>query len=68
MISKIDIGPGARVLDVGRGVGGPALRLARRTGAEVVGIAVSREQVKRANESQVISQIARVLRPGESWH
>jgi ubiquinone/menaquinone biosynthesis C-methylase UbiE len=48
MIQKTGVGPGSRVLDVGCGVGGPAIRLARATGAEVVGIAISAEQVRRA--------------------
>jgi ubiquinone/menaquinone biosynthesis C-methylase UbiE len=50
MIEQLEVGPGRRVLDVGCGVGRPAVRLAKATGAEVVGIAVSGEQVRRANE------------------
>jgi len=34
----LELGPEARLLDVGCGSGGPALRLAERTGASVVGI------------------------------
>ncbi|MFD0442147.1 SAM-dependent methyltransferase [Streptomyces indonesiensis] len=41
---------GSRVLDIGCGFGGPAIRLAQKTGAEVVGISVSRKQVEKANE------------------
>ncbi|MEU3994161.1 class I SAM-dependent methyltransferase [Streptomyces platensis] len=41
---KLELGPGRRVLDLGCGVGGPAIRLARTTGAEVVGITISHEQ------------------------
>lgn len=50
MIGRLRVGPGMRVLDVGCGVGAPSVRLAKATGARVVGITVSREQVKRATE------------------
>ncbi|GAA3149869.1 methyltransferase domain-containing protein [Streptomyces sp. SID486] len=50
MIDRLQVGPGDRVLDIGCGLGGPAIRLAQRTGAEVVGISVSLKQVERANE------------------
>jgi O-methyltransferase StaMB len=46
---KLKIGAGSRVLDVGCGVGGPGVRIARLTGARVTGISVSWEQVKLAN-------------------
>ncbi|MBO1413383.1 methyltransferase domain-containing protein [Streptomyces sp. FH025] len=48
MTERLRIGSGARVLDVGCGVGAPAVRIARLKGAEVTGISVSREQVDRA--------------------
>ncbi|MCC3775005.1 methyltransferase domain-containing protein [Streptomyces sp. UNOB3_S3] len=48
MIDKLPVGPGQRVLDIGCGNGRPALDLARRTGAEVVGISISRQQVAEA--------------------
>ncbi|QEV04994.1 methyltransferase domain-containing protein [Streptomyces prasinus] len=41
---KLELGPGCRVLDLGCGVGTPSIRLARTTGAEVVGITNSHEQ------------------------
>ncbi|TVL91240.1 methyltransferase domain-containing protein [Streptomyces sp. SAJ15] len=50
MIERLQVGPGDRVLDIGCGLGGPAIRLAQATGAEVVGISVSRKQVEKANE------------------
>ncbi|WP_432014295.1 methyltransferase domain-containing protein [Streptomyces cucumeris] len=50
MIERLQVGPGDRVLDIGCGLGGPAIRLAQKTGAEVVGISVSRKQVEKANE------------------
>ncbi|MCX4671730.1 methyltransferase domain-containing protein [Streptomyces sp. NBC_01381] len=49
MIDKLAVRRGGRVLDVGCGTGSPALRLARSTGAEVVGITISRQQVRLAN-------------------
>lgn len=48
MIEKLRAGQGNRVLDVGCGMGTPAMRLAKATGTTVVGITVSHEQVKRA--------------------
>jgi O-methyltransferase StaMB len=49
MAEKLRIGPGSHVLDVGCGVGGPGVRIARLTGARVTGISISQEQVKLAN-------------------
>lgn len=47
---KIDLRPGMRVLDLGCGWGGFAAYAAERYGVEVVGITVSREQVRSAKE------------------
>ncbi|WBB62639.1 methyltransferase domain-containing protein [Streptomyces sp. WMMC500] len=46
------LAPGStdHVLDVGSGTGGPAVRLAERTGARVTGITVSETQVARSRE------------------
>ena len=44
--AKLMIEPGMRVLDIGCGWGGLALTLAEETGAEVVGVTLSREQHK----------------------
>lgn len=49
MTERLRLDAGCRLLDVGCGVGAPAVRIARRTGAEVTGISVSREQVARAD-------------------
>ncbi|GAA4548971.1 27-O-demethylrifamycin SV methyltransferase [Amycolatopsis samaneae] len=46
LIGEIGAGPGQHVLDVGCGVGGPAVRLAKTTGATVTGITVSSEEVR----------------------
>ncbi|MDQ7807538.1 methyltransferase domain-containing protein [Amycolatopsis sp. A133] len=48
LISHLRPGAGARVLDVGCGAGGPAVRLAKKTGASVTGITVSGEEVRSA--------------------
>lgn len=44
--AKLRIEPGMRVLDIGCGWGGMALTLAEETGAEVVGVTLSKEQHK----------------------
>ncbi|OEU94838.1 methyltransferase domain-containing protein [Streptomyces oceani] len=49
LIDKLEAGPGDRVLDVGCGVGTPGVRLATRTGAELVGISISERDVELAN-------------------
>jgi O-methyltransferase StaMB len=49
MTQRLRIGAGSRLLDVGCGVGAPAARIARLTGADVTGISVSREQIARAD-------------------
>jgi ubiquinone/menaquinone biosynthesis C-methylase UbiE len=48
VIARLGVRPGQRVLDAGCGIGEPAIRVAQRTGAEIVGVTVSQEQVKRA--------------------
>ena len=44
LAAKLAIEPGMRVLDIGCGFGGMALYLAEMTGAEVLGVTLSREQ------------------------
>ncbi|WP_410663350.1 methyltransferase domain-containing protein [Amycolatopsis sp. lyj-84] len=48
IIDRVGAGPRDRVLDVGCGIGGPAIRLARTTGAHVVGISNVATQVEQA--------------------
>ncbi|HET8683768.1 MAG TPA: methyltransferase domain-containing protein [Micromonosporaceae bacterium] len=50
LIARLKVGPGDRVLDVGCGIGKPALRLASATGAEVLGISITPPQVEQATE------------------
>jgi cyclopropane fatty-acyl-phospholipid synthase-like methyltransferase len=49
LIARLAIGPTSHVLDVGCGVGGPAVRIAKYSGARVTGISISKEQVAKAN-------------------
>ena len=50
LVERLRVGVGDRVLDVGCGVGRPALRLASSTGARVLGVTISRQQVEQAGE------------------
>lgn len=49
LIEKIGTGPSDHVLDVGCGIGKPALALAQATGARVLGISVNAGQIDEAN-------------------
>jgi tocopherol O-methyltransferase len=50
LVSFADVPAGAKVLDVGCGIGGPALHLAGTHGCTVRGVTLSADQAKRANE------------------
>ncbi|MGH3374137.1 MAG: SAM-dependent methyltransferase [Actinoallomurus sp.] len=50
LVERLRVGVGDRVLDVGCGIGRPALRLASTTGAGVLGVTISRQQVEQASE------------------
>lgn len=50
MAGRLALEPGAHILDVGCGVGGPAMRVASKYGVEVTGVSISSRQVARANE------------------
>jgi cyclopropane fatty-acyl-phospholipid synthase-like methyltransferase len=45
LLSELLLRPEQRLLDIGCGIGGPALRLARTTGASVSGVTISTTQV-----------------------
>ncbi|WMV28293.1 hypothetical protein MTR67_021678 [Solanum verrucosum] len=47
-VNLLNVEPGARVLDVGCGVGGPMRAIAAHSGANVVGITINEYQVERA--------------------
>ncbi|MBV9162336.1 MAG: methyltransferase domain-containing protein [Pseudonocardiales bacterium] len=49
MTEKLKVRAGNHVLDIGCGIGGPGVRIARLTGARVTGISVSQEQIRLAN-------------------
>ena len=59
--AKLAIQPGMRVLDIGCGWGGMALYLHAKTGAEVLGVTLSEEQLKvarrRAEEAGVADKV-----------
>jgi cyclopropane-fatty-acyl-phospholipid synthase len=50
IVAKLAIGPGMKVLDIGCGWGGMALYIHEKTGAEVLGVTLSEEQLKVARE------------------
>ncbi|HYY53435.1 MAG TPA: methyltransferase domain-containing protein [Myxococcales bacterium] len=53
------IAPGARVLDLGCGIGEPALRIASLRECEVIALNVSREQVRQGRELIAARQMSR---------
>lgn len=50
LIERLRLGPGDRLLDLGCGVGKPARRIARRTGAIVTGVTINPRHVEIATE------------------
>ncbi len=48
LISSMDVGTGDKVLDIGSGLGGPARRVAQKTGAAVHGVDITRSYVEAA--------------------
>jgi len=56
--AKLALKPGMRVLDIGCGWGGMALYLHEKYGVEVLGITLSDEQIKRANERAAEAGVA----------
>jgi cyclopropane-fatty-acyl-phospholipid synthase len=50
IIKKLDLKPGQKVLDVGCGWGGLAFEIAKKSGCEVLGISLSRNQIKYAQK------------------
>ncbi|MGW5648499.1 SAM-dependent methyltransferase [Saccharopolyspora sp. NPDC003752] len=53
MIEKLAVEPARSVLDIGCGIGEPAVRLARARNVDVVGVNVSRQQLAAATERAV---------------
>ncbi|WP_020674061.1 methyltransferase domain-containing protein [Amycolatopsis nigrescens] len=58
IINRVGAGARDRVLDVGCGIGGPAIRLARTTGAQVVGISNVATQIEQATASASAENMA----------
>lgn len=65
-IEQLAIARGSRVLDVACGSGGPALELARTTGATVVGVDVNRHAIKTARGLAQREGLAAVARYEEA--
>jgi cyclopropane-fatty-acyl-phospholipid synthase len=61
IVAKLALAPGQRVLDIGCGWGGMALYIHQKTGAEVLGVTLSEEQLKvarrRAEEAGVADKV-----------
>ncbi|MFI0464410.1 SAM-dependent methyltransferase [Saccharopolyspora sp. 5N102] len=54
MIEKLAVEPARSVLDIGCGIGEPAVRLARARNVDVVGVNVSRQQLAAATERATV--------------
>jgi len=50
IVDHLNVGPGDRIIDLGCGRGGPGLWISRKTGATYLGIDLSENAVKQANE------------------
>lgn len=61
VLSKIDLKPGMRVLDIGCGVGGPAIYAAQEYGCHVTGIDLTPEFIKLARERADAAGLAHLL-------
>lgn len=62
IVAKLAIEPGMRVLDIGCGWGGMALYIHQKTGAEVLGITLSEEQLKVARAGAAAAGVADKVR------
>jgi cyclopropane-fatty-acyl-phospholipid synthase len=62
IVAKLAVGPGMRVLDIGCGWGGTALYIHQKTGAEVLGITLSEEQIKVAEARAAAAGVADKVR------
>ncbi|MEH3100444.1 cyclopropane-fatty-acyl-phospholipid synthase family protein [Sphingomonas adhaesiva] len=62
IVAKLRVEPGMRVLDIGCGWGGMALYIHAKTGAEVLGITLSDEQLKVARRRAVEAGVADKVR------
>ncbi len=58
IVAKLALKPGMRVLDIGCGWGGMALYIHQKTGAEVLGVTLSEEQLKVARQQAADAGVA----------
>ncbi len=58
IVAKLAIEPGMKVLDIGCGWGGMALYIHQKTGAEVLGVTLSEEQLKVARQRAADAGVA----------
>lgn len=61
-IQRLSIGPGARVLDVACGSGGPTLRVAARSGAQVAGVDIHADAIATARRAAAALGLAETAR------
>jgi cyclopropane fatty-acyl-phospholipid synthase-like methyltransferase len=61
-VADLAVGPGDRVLDLGCGMGGPALRIARETGADVLGVSVIPSHIEEATRQAAQEGLAGQVR------
>ncbi|MDP9867533.1 MULTISPECIES: SAM-dependent methyltransferase [Streptosporangium] len=59
--SKLNVGPGSHVLDVGCGNGGPAVRIAQTSGARVTAIDVDRQALRNGAERARSQEVAALV-------
>ncbi|MGF0168458.1 methyltransferase domain-containing protein [Streptomyces albidoflavus] len=58
LIDRLDARPGERVLDLGCGIGAPGIRLAKASGAAVVGVSITESEIELANEAAAAEGLA----------
>ncbi|MBY8867161.1 methyltransferase domain-containing protein [Streptomyces sennicomposti] len=58
LIGRIDARPGERVLDLGCGIGAPGIRLAKASGAAVVGVSITESEIELANAAAAAEDLA----------
>jgi len=62
ILPRLGLGPSSRLLDVGCGPGGVAIRMARRTGCEVVGVDLHERAIENARAAAIRAGLAQRTR------